>query len=244
MIFLFFILIYTYGHSLTGAFSVNNTRCHSLYRSQSPKRPPRRRRRGLCRFSYILRPALLVTGRRRHGSHAQPRVIPSSDLYLVPFSRSPPIFGGDGIVNHVLGCRKRSPRVCLRSLLKTWRRASASQECDREQDPQDSQGSWVCTGYAGGFVPPDLEGSVHQEALGEEQEGQRRQVQTDPSREQDPLPGPSLQEDKEALCNLEIRLRHCKHSRGLGFDHSMKFHYGILGEDKLSGALKLCFDEL
>ena len=62
----------------------------------------------------------------------------------------------------------------------------------------------VCTGYAGGFVPPDLEGSVHQEALGEEQEGQRRQVQTDPSREQDPLPGPSLQEDKEALCNLEI----------------------------------------
>ncbi|CAL9191281.1 unnamed protein product, partial [Musa hybrid cultivar] len=123
-----------YGHSLSGAFSVNNTRCHSLYRSQSPKRPPRRRRRGLCRSSYILRPALLVTGRRRHGSHAQPRVIPSSDLYLVPFARSPPIC--------ILGCRKGSPRVGLRSLLKTWRRASASQECDREQDPQDSQGSW------------------------------------------------------------------------------------------------------
>ncbi|CAL9064356.1 unnamed protein product [Musa banksii] len=88
MIFLFFILIYTDGHSLTGAFSVNNTRCHSLYRSQSRKRPPHRRRRGLCRFSYILRP--VTSGRRRHGSHAQPRVIPSSDLYLVPFSRSPP----------------------------------------------------------------------------------------------------------------------------------------------------------
>ncbi|XP_064947527.1 small ribosomal subunit protein uS15-like, partial [Musa acuminata AAA Group] len=49
----------------------NNTRCHSLYRSQSPKRPPHRRCRGLCRFSYILRP--VTSGRRRHGSHAQPR---------------------------------------------------------------------------------------------------------------------------------------------------------------------------
>ncbi|CAL9148052.1 unnamed protein product, partial [Musa hybrid cultivar] len=45
---------------------------HSLYRSQSPKRPPRRNRRGLCRCSYILRP--VTSGRRRHGSHAQPRV--------------------------------------------------------------------------------------------------------------------------------------------------------------------------
>ncbi|URD75316.1 hypothetical protein MUK42_09139 [Musa troglodytarum] len=119
-------VIYAYGHSLSGTFSVNNTRSQSLYRSQGPKRPSHRRRRRLCRFSHILRPALLLTGRCRHGSHAQPRVIPSSEPYLVPFPRSPPIFSGDGIVNHVMGCRKGSPRGGLRSLLKTWRRASAS----------------------------------------------------------------------------------------------------------------------
>ena len=60
---------------------------------------------------------------------------------------------------------------------------------DRKQDPPDPEVQGPGPRPTRGHVLPDQEGRLHQEASGEEQEGQGRQVPSYPGRVQDPPSG-------------------------------------------------------
>merc|ERR1712113_1336600 len=75
----------------------------------------------------------------------------------------------------------------------------------------------------GGCLLPYQEGRLHQEASGEKQEGQRRQVQADSCREQNPQIGQVLQDQGCSATNFQVREFHRLHPGGLSL------HLHILG---------------